>query len=172
MAHDLLHENGDTGVNDDQATPAPLLDGAPDTTSAVPGSVVVVRRRTWPALVAFALPVVLALVAVVALWGSVGGGGSTAPVQVPAGETYTYVIPAGTAEKMANNQFVADILPEFVSLNVGDSIVVENLDSATHTFGPLTVRANETTSLDFINPGIYFGLCTVGQHDSITIQVT
>jgi plastocyanin len=82
------------------------------------------------------------------------------------------VIPAGTAEKMANNQFVADILPEFVSLRVGDSIVVENLDSATHTFGPITVRANETTSLDFINPGIYFGLCTVGQHDSITIQVT
>jgi hypothetical protein len=157
----------------DLPDPSAPLDPAAAVDPAAPldPAAVVVRRRTWPAVVAFVLPVVLAIAAVVALWGSVGGN-STAAVQVPVGETYTYVIPAGTAEKMANNQFVADILPEFVSLNVGDSIVVENLDSATHTFGPITVRANETTSLDFINPGIYFGLCTVGQHDSITIQVT
>jgi hypothetical protein len=169
MSHDLAQTTPEAELShDDEPTTRPADEGgaAVDPTPPMP-----MRRRTWPAVVAFALPVVLAIVAVVALWGSVGGG-SSAPAAVPVGETYTYVIPAGTAEKMANNQYVADILPEFVSLRVGDSIVVENLDSATHVFGPITVRANETTSLDFINPGIYFGLCTVGQHDSITIQVT
>jgi hypothetical protein len=166
MSHDLSREDPEADVSEDHAESTGVEDAV-----SVPAAPPVIRRRTWPAVVAFVLPVVLAITAVVALWGSVGGSGTTA-VQVPVGETYTYVIPAGTAEKMANNQFVADILPEFVSLRVGDSIVVENLDSATHTFGPITVRANETTSLDFINPGIYFGLCTVGQHDSITIQVT
>jgi len=126
-------------------------------------------RRTWPALVAFVAPVVIAVVAIVALWGIGGNSPTTAPV--PVGTTYTYVIPDGTALKMQNNQFVADILPEFVTLVVGDSIVVENQDSSTHTFGPITVRAKETTSVDFINPGLYYGLCTVGTHDSITIQV-
>lgn len=128
------------------------------------------RTRTGVAILAFAGPIVLAVVAVIALWGI--GGNESAAVAVPEGTTYTYVIPAGTATKMKNNQYVADILPEFVQLSVGDSIVVENQDDATHTFGPITVRANETSSVDFINPGIYFGLCTVGTHESITIQVT
>lgn len=156
-------------MNHDDAADEPVLPPPPsdaDVAAAAPR-----RRRTWPALLAFAVPIVAALVAVVALWGVVGDDGESAPVR-PVGTTYTYVIPAGTAQKMANNQFVDDILPEFVNLKVGDSIVVDNQDSATHTFGPITVRANETTSTDFINPGIYFGLCTVGTHDSITIQVT
>lgn len=127
-------------------------------------------RRTALAVLAAATPILLAIgvVTMLALRDSGGDGTST----VARGQTYTYVIPAGTAEKMRNNQIVADILPEYVNLRVGDRIVVENQDSATHTFGPITVRANETTSVDFINPGLYFGLCTVGTHDSITIQVT
>ena len=129
------------------------------------------RRRLLPALLAFGLPIAVALVAVVVLWGVEGGGGAAAPA-VPLGKTYTYVIPKGTAEKMRNNQIVADILPEFVSLRVGDRMVVENQDDATHTFGPITVRAKELTKMDFVNPGLYYGICTVGTHDSITIQVT
>lgn len=131
------------------------------------------RRRTLLAVVAALTPIVLAVVGVVALAALDGGGdGSSSPSAVATGQTYTYVIPAGTAQKMRNNQPVADILPEYVELRVGDRIIVENQDDSTHTFGPITVRANETTSVDFINPGIYFGLCTVGTHDSITIQVT
>lgn len=127
-------------------------------------------RRTALAVLAALTPIVLAVGIVTMLALRDGGGDGTSAVA--RGQTYTYVIPAGTAEKMRNNQIVADILPEYVNLRVGDRIVVENQDSATHTFGPITVRANETTSVDFINPGLYFGLCTVGTHDSITIQVT
>lgn len=159
---------------DSNAGPGP---GAPvpgeASPDAAPTEALVSRRRRTALAVAAALtPIVIAIVAVVALAGLDTGGSGGGGTSVGAGQTYTYVIPAGTAEKMRNNQFVADILPEFVNLRVGDRIVVENLDSDTHTFGPITVRANETTSVDFINPGIYFGLCTVGTHDSITIQVT
>lgn len=147
------------------------LDETPAPVEPVP-ALVPRRRRTGLAVLAALTPIVLAVGVIVAISAlSDGNGGSSTPV-VATGQTYTYVIPAGTAEKMRNNQIVADILPEYVNLSVGDRIVVENQDSATHTFGPITVRANETTSVDFINPGIYFGLCTVGTHDSITIQVT
>lgn len=143
------------------------------TDDAIPRAEGARRSRRGLAVAAAITPIIVAVIAVVAL-GSLdgGGGGGDGGRSVPVGQTYTYVIPAGTAEKMRNNQFVADILPEYVSLKVGDRIVVVNEDDATHTFGPITVRASETTSVDFINPGIYFGLCTVGTHESITIQVT
>ena len=175
---DMISETGTTGEtgtpareNLDTVTETQSDETQPTEMGLAPGPMV--RRsgkRTALALVAFGAPIVLALVAVIALWGLEGGGGTVAPVS--AGQTFTYVIPAGTNAKMESGQFVEDVLPEFVNLRVGDSIVVQNDDDATHTFGPITVRGNETTRVDFINPGIYFGLCTVGDHDSITIQVT
>jgi plastocyanin len=156
-------------MTDLDPAPTPASEPAPAPGSSDAAS----RRRTALAVLAAVTPIVIAIIAIAAFSaldsrdGNGGSGGSVAN-----GQTYTYVIPAGTAEKMRNNQFVADILPEYVDLAVGDRIVVENEDSATHTFGPITVRANETTAVDFINAGIYFGLCTVGAHDSITIRVT
>jgi hypothetical protein len=129
------------------------------------------KRNAGLALLAFLAPVVVAVVAVVLLAGRGGDGGDAGPA-VPEGQTYTYTIPAGTAAAEANGADVDDVLPETLSLSVGDSIVVVNEDDVTHSFGPVTVRAGETGSVQFVNAGIYFGLCTVGTHDSVTIQVT
>ncbi len=127
--------------------------------------------RTLLAAGAFLLPILLAVAAVVLLAGGDDrGGGRSGPAG--GGRTVEYTIPAGTAALMAKGYPVPDVLPEQVDLLVGDTVVVENLDDAVHTFGPITVRPGETTRLTFDRPGYYFGICTVGTHDTVTFVVT
>lgn len=139
----------------DEAPPAPLRSGG----------------RTVLAAAAFLLPILVAVVAVVLLAGrdSSGGGGSVA---TGGGRTLEFSIPAGTAARMATGYPVLDVMPEQLDLFVGDTVVVENLDEEVHTFGPITVRPGETTQLTFDRPGYYFGICTVGTHDTVTFVVT
>ena len=65
--------------------------------------------------------------------------------------------------------FTQEIMPEQVTVDVGDTVVVVNEDSVTHSVGPFTVRAGETQRMVFSEPGYYFGVCTVGDHDTVTI---
>lgn len=97
-----------------------------------------------------------------------GGGGETAP----SGTTFTFEIPAGTAERMARGEPVADIFPERMAASVGDTYVVVNLDDALHQLGPIVARAGETARITFFQAGTYIGACTVGDHDTVTIVVT
>ena len=125
--------------------------------------------RTLLAVGAFLLPIAAAVALVVFAGGdgSRTGGGSAA---VGAnGVVRTYVIPAGTKEKMDKGIFTQDIMPEQVTVDVGDTVVVVNEDIVTHTVGPFTVRAGETQRMVFSEPGYYFGVCTVGDHDTVTI---
>lgn len=126
--------------------------------------------RTLLAAGAFLLPILLAVVAVLVLAGREGGGGGAR--SVGGGRTLEFSIPAGTADLMAKGYPVPDVMPEQLDLLVGDTVVVENLDDAVHTFGPLTVRPGETTRLTFDRPGYFFGICTVGTHDTVTFVVT
>jgi plastocyanin len=84
----------------------------------------------------------------------------------------SYTIPSGTAARMERGEIVTDVMPEFLSLVRGDTIVVDNQDSATHRFGPIVVRPGESTTVTFYEPGRYQGVCTVGTHDTVTIDVT
>ena len=127
--------------------------------------------RTLLAVGAFLLPVIAAVALVfVARDGDSTGDTARGSVIVSAnGVVRTYVIPAGTKEKMDKNIFTQDIMPEQVTVDVGDTVVVVNEDSVTHTLGPFTVRAGETQRMVFSQPGYYFGICTVGDHDTVTI---
>jgi hypothetical protein len=88
------------------------------------------------------------------------------------GRTYTFEIPAGTAERMARGEPVDDVFLERMTARVGDTFVVENLDSVTHQMGPLVVRAGETASITFYEAGTYQGACSVGDHERVYIEVT
>lgn len=88
------------------------------------------------------------------------------------GRTYTFEIPAGTADRMARGETVEDVFLERMAARVGDTFVVRNLDSVTHQMGPLVVRAGETASITFYEPGVYQGACSVGDHDQVFIEVT
>lgn len=124
------------------------------------------------AVAAFCLPIAIAVVAVVTLAGRDGGSGETSRSAVAgAGAVHRYSIPEGTKARMDVGYPVPDVMPEIIDLVAGDTVEVENLDVATHTFGPLTVRPGETTRLTFDEPGYYFGICTVGKHDTVTIIV-
>lgn len=125
--------------------------------------------RTLLATGAFLLPIVAAVALVVF---ARGGGGDTAGgtvVVTPNGVVRTYVIPLGAKEKMDKGIFTQDVMPEQVTVNVGDTVVVVNEDVVTHTVGPFTVRAGETQRMVFSEPGYYFGVCTVGDHETVTI---
>jgi len=125
--------------------------------------------RVVLAVVAFVLPIVAAVTLVlVARPEGDSKGGVGGPVTAN-GVVHTYVIPAGTKEKMDRNIFTDDIMPEQVTVGVGDTVVVVNQDSVTHSLGPFTVRAGESQRMVFSEPGYYFGVCTVGDHETVTI---
>ena len=85
--------------------------------------------------------------------------------------THTFEIPEGTADRMKKGFLAEEILPEQYTIERGDTIVVVNRDAVIHTFGPFTVRPGETQRMTFDEPGYYFGVCTVGDHETVTITV-
>lgn len=123
-------------------------------------------KRLLLAFVAFLLPIAAAVVIVV-----IASDGSSSEADV-AGNTHTFEIPEGTAGRMKKGLLTEEILPEQYSIARGDTIVVVNLDDVIHTFGPFTVRPGETQRMKFDEPGYYFGVCTVGDHETVTITVT
>jgi hypothetical protein len=122
--------------------------------------------RVLLAAIAFLIPVSAALVVVFVV-----AGGSDEPVPTVDGVVHTFEVPPGTADLQERGLLTADVFPEAYTVNVGDTITVVNNDSEIHTFGPFTVRPGETQSLTFTEPGYFFGVCTAGPHETVTITV-
>ena len=119
------------------------------------------------ATLAFLLPIGAALAIVLAT-----ASGSNEPTSVVDGTVHTFQIPAGTADLMRRGLLTDDLLPEQYTIARGDTIVVINNDAEVHTYGPFTVRPGETQRMTFTEPGYFFGVCTVGDHETATITVT
>ena len=77
-------------------------------------------------------------------------------------------IPAGTAEQVARGE-QPPAIPENMVFVVGDTLIVQNEDTADHKLGPLWIPANTSASLSLdqeeslafecsFQPGKYFGL--------------
>lgn len=138
----------------------------PSTTESAAG-----RPRRGPgrallAAIAFLIPVSAALVVVFVV-----AGGSDERVPTVAGVVHTFEVPPGTADLQERGLLADDVFPEAYTVKVGDTITVVNNDSEIHTFGPFTVRPGETQSLTFTEPGYFFGVCTAGPHETVTITV-
>src|SRR5512136_921817 len=65
-------------------------------------------------------------------------------------QTIDLVIPAGTADKVAQGQ---TILPTNQTYVTGDVLFVKNQDSVTHTLGPLVIPAGSSASLTLSQSG-------------------
>jgi len=119
-------------------------------------------------LAAFALMLplsaALALVFVVA-------GDSDNPNPSAQGVIHTFEIPYGTNDLQERGLLTVDVVPEDYTVKVGDTVTIVNSDVVVHSFGPFTVRPGETQSMTFTEPGYYFGVCTAGPHDTVTITV-
>ena len=122
--------------------------------------------RVLLAAVAFLVPVTAALVVVLVV-----AGGSDSPAATPAGVIHVFEIPDGTNDLQERGLLTVDVLPEQYTVSVGDTITIVNADEVIHSFGPFTVRPGETQSMTFTEPGYYFGVCTAGNHDTVTITV-
>jgi hypothetical protein len=123
------------------------------------------RTRRVPVLV-----VALVGVAVVAL--GVGAAvlldGSSDPAREP--EVRTYVIPAGTADRLDRGEKV-DAVPSEISLHVGDRLVVRNEDRRKVEVGPYVVRPGDTLEQDFYRPQNLIGECLVTPTGQVRILV-
>ena len=86
------------------------------------------------------------------------------------GESVTFVIPAGTQEKLEAGEEIVDF-PSEIMLNVGDTIVIENQDSAVHSFGPFTILPNTTLTKRFETAKVYENSCTFHQDKQMKLVV-
>lgn len=78
-----------------------------------------------------------------------------------ASQTFSYVIPAGTGARVDLGDIPADLFPEYLEVQLGDTITIDNQDQRSHVLGPFTVRAGEQFRYVFTEPGTYRGACTV-----------
>jgi hypothetical protein len=118
------------------------------------------------AALAFLIPITVAIVIVFSISGSNSQNVSTGD-----GKVWSYEIPNGTKERIDKGLLIEDYFPEQLSIAVGDTVVIVNNDVAIHSIGPFTVRPGETQRMTFVDPGYYFGACTVGVHETVTITV-
>jgi len=65
---------------------------------------------------------------------------------LPATSTVEVTIPFGTAERVAAGEIV-DVLPEQLSLRVGDQLFIRNQDDGVHRVGPAFVPPGESISI-------------------------
>lgn len=105
-------------------------------------------------LAALAISVIAAITIVVAL--NLDSGGTRRPIA-----TLSYVVPAGTGAEVDLGRTRNGIFPEYLEVQVGDTIVIRNDDARSHVLGPFTVRAGETLTYEFQEVGTYRGACTV-----------
>ena len=83
---------------------------------------------------------------------------------------YEYVIPEGTADRIAAGEDV-EILPAQLTVRVGEVIRIVNEDLSGHFVGIFYVGAGETVTQRFNSAGEFSGLCTIHPSGQITLTV-
>ena len=101
------------------------------------------------------------MIAVLALlWGSYN--------QWQAKRNVTFVIPAGDGQAQPAVNFPDEIV---LTLGVRDTIIIENQDDVTHSFGPFVIGPNATLTKRFQTPVTYEGACTFHQNKQMRLIV-
>jgi plastocyanin len=118
------------------------------------------------------LPALLAGIVATVLLGACGGDASPEVAEVADDRAidYDYLIPAGSAEAMAQGEEV-EIIPAELTVTVGEVLRIVNEDDIGHTVGPFFVGPGETLLQEFTSPGTREGICTVHPSGSIVLTV-
>lgn len=83
---------------------------------------------------------------------------------------YDYVIPAGTADRLARGETV-DIIPSPLEVTVGQVIRIRNDDGAPALVGPFYVGAGETLVQEFRSAGRLEGICRLHPSGRLVVDV-
>lgn len=88
------------------------------------------------------------------------------------GRRVTYVIPAGTQQRIAAGDETVSF-PDEISLTVGlrDTIIINNRDDVVHAFGPFIIGPQATFTKRFDNPVTYHAACTFHQDEQMRLVV-
>lgn len=116
-------------------------------------------RRSW-LLLPTAVIALLAVVMIVALlaWPTRDG------------ETFSYVVPAGTQSRIDAGEEV-NLFPQQLEVRVGDRVTIENRDDGTHQVGPYVIGAGQRIEQHFGVPGTIEGICTLHPSGQVSIVV-
>lgn len=83
---------------------------------------------------------------------------------------HEYVIPLGTAARIADGEEIA-IVPAELVVRVGEAIRIVNDDVDDHSVGVFYVAAGETMTQRFSRAGVLEGTCSVHPSGSFTLRV-
>ena len=83
---------------------------------------------------------------------------------------HDYLIPAGTADRMAAGEAV-EIVPAELVVEVGDAIRIVNADDTDHIVGVFYVAAGETLTQRFQSVAVLEGECSVHPSGAFTLRV-
>lgn len=99
------------------------------------------------------------------------GGGTTGTTGTTrAARVLTYVVPPGTGTLVERGETV-QIMPEKVTLHVGDTLRIRNDDTADAMVGPYFIEAGKEFSLVYGAPGHYIGVCTLSKTGKFELVV-
>jgi len=88
----------------------------------------------------------------------------------PTGTVLNFLIPAGTAGRIARGEFV-DVIPAMIYARIGDEIVIDNQDTFAHVVGPFSLRPGERVRHMWSEAGTIEGECSTHLSDRVTIVV-
>ena len=107
------------------------------------------------------------LVGILGLAAAGCGGSDDAGPEQP---TYSYVIPAGTADRIEQGEQL-DILPRELVAQLNETVIIVNEDDEAHLLGPWFVGAGETLRQRFTTEGVFEDTCTVHPSGKFTVVV-
>lgn len=129
-------------------------------------------RTQWITLVVLVPVVIISALLIGGMLADDGAGGAVS-ISDASEETafdYDFVIPPGTADRIAAGEEV-EIVPAELDVHVGDSIRIVNDDSEGHVVGLFYVGAGETLTQRFNSEGVLEGECSVHPSGEFTLVV-
>ena len=114
-------------------------------------------RFAWSLLIAFVLGIV-----------AVGCGGSDEAG--PEEPTYSFFIPAGSADRIEQGETL-DILPRELVAQLDETVIIVNEDDEAHILGPWFVGPGETLRQRFTTAGVFEDSCSVHPSGRFTVVV-
>ena len=91
-------------------------------------------------------------------------------IQEKGSVTHEFVVPAGTAARVQAGLHV-DVVPDQISVRVGDTIHIRNEDDVAAEVGVFNVAPGVTVTMRFTEPGRLEGYCSVDPDGRFVIDV-
>ena len=95
----------------------------------------------------------------------------SAPLGADEEATYEYVVPYGTGNRL-DSGLTVEIMPQTLSVKVGESIRITNDDIRDFMVGPFFVQAGQTLAMRFTHAGVLSGVCEINAGGEFVITVT